>query len=132
MYNMNLCINITQVRFPLPRHLKFRRLNGARYKPLIVMRSHSNNIALAKKPKFTSGFRFQIENSKHIILYPEGKVELNCSAGKIFELCEGVKTIDEIKFEINQEYSFGNKDEINADIDKILMDALQKNWIKLI
>ena len=85
-----------------------------------------------RRPKFTAGFRFQIENKKNIILYPEGKVELNSSAGRIFELCTGNKTVDDIKEIIQEEYHLNNKDGINTDIDNILKDAIQKNWIKLI
>ena len=115
-------------------------------KPVISIRKrhlstriHSNSLKLVplsfyhkNKPQFTSGFRFQVENKKNIILYPEGKVELNSSAGRIFELCTGNKTIEDIKEIVNEEYSIDNSDIINTDIDNILKDAVLKNWIKLI
>ena len=85
-----------------------------------------------RKPKFTSGFRFQVENNKNIILYPEGKVELNYSAGRIFELCTGNKTVNDIKKIIAEEYHVDNATQINNDVDKMLKDAVSKNWIKLI
>src|SRR5690606_40710421 len=57
-----------------------------------LFRSDSDSPAIAR------GFRLQWEpaQSAHVLLYPEGMVKLNGSAGEILRRCDGVATLAEI------------------------------------
>ena len=51
-----------------------------------------------KKIKLNPNFQFQWEEKQncYALLYPEGMVQLNQSAGEILNLCDGEKGVEEI------------------------------------
>ncbi len=51
-----------------------------------------------RPPAIGRGFRLQWEPAQkaHVLLYPEGMVKLNGSAGEIMKRCDGERTIAEI------------------------------------
>ena len=53
------------------------------------------------------GMRLQWEPAQeaHVLLYPEGMVKLNGSAGAIMSRCDGQRTLDEIVADL--EHAFG-------------------------
>ena len=50
------------------------------------------------RPRIGAGFRLQWEPAQecHVLLYPEGMVKLNQSAGEILKRCDGERSLDEI------------------------------------
>ena len=50
------------------------------------------------RPVIGRGFRLQWEPAQdaHVLLYPEGMVKLNSSAGEIMSRCDGERTLAEI------------------------------------
>ena len=56
------------------------------------------------RPALGRGFRFQWEPAQkaHVLLYPEGMVKLNGSAGEIMKRCDGVRTVADIVADLGQ------------------------------
>ena len=78
--------------------------------------------------KLSRLFRLQWEPAQkaHVLLYPEGMVKLNGSAGEILSRLDGVKTLSEIVKEI--EKKFEAKD-VQSDVFSFLEIALKQGWI---
>ena len=55
-------------------------------------------IGPASTPAIGRGFRLQWEAAQdaHVLLYPEGMIKLNGSAGEILKRCDGAATIADI------------------------------------
>ena len=84
----------------------------------------------AGKPTIGHGFRLQWEAAQgaHVLLYPEGMVKLNGSAGAIMSRCDGQHTVAEIVADL--EGAFGVRD-IAADVTAFVNMALEKNWLEM-
>ena len=59
-------------------------------------------LASSTRPRIGAGFRLQWEpaQSCHVLLYPEGMVKLNGSAGEIMVRCDGQRSIEAIVGEL--------------------------------
>jgi len=79
--------------------------------------------------QFSPLHRLQWEEAqqKHVILYPEGMVELNQSSAEILKLCDGTRKLAEIVSELEQK--FATTGLIN-DITAFLEVALKNGWIR--
>lgn len=53
---------------------------------------------LPERPKLSRRFRLQFEpaQSRWVLLYPEGMVQLNDSAAEILKRCDGLKSLPDI------------------------------------
>jgi pyrroloquinoline quinone biosynthesis protein D len=80
--------------------------------------------------QFSRGNRLQWEptQNKHVILYPEGMVELNTTSAAILELCDGKHSLGEIVGELEEKFSVTG---IRSEITGFLSVALEKNWVSL-
>lgn len=80
------------------------------------------------KPKIASGFRFQWEpvQQNFVLLYPEGMVKLNQTAGEILSVCDGVKTISEIVKILEEKFSTPG---LAPQIEDFLKFAVTKGWV---
>jgi pyrroloquinoline quinone biosynthesis protein D len=76
------------------------------------------------------GMRLQWEPAQeaHVLLYPEGMVKLNGSAGAIMSRCDGARTLDEIVADL--EHAFGTSG-LSADVQAFVAFALQKRWLQV-
>jgi pyrroloquinoline quinone biosynthesis protein D len=90
----------------------------------------SNSLSLAHCPRIRRGFRLQWEAAQnaHVLLYPEGMVKLNGSAGEILSRCSGSSTVDQIIIEL--ERAFDGK-ALSTDIQQFLAYALERGWIEV-
>jgi pyrroloquinoline quinone biosynthesis protein D len=82
------------------------------------------------RPAIGRGFRLQWEaaQSAFVLLYPEGMIKLNASAGEILKRCDGAATIDEITASLEQAFSTsGLKDDVIA----FMAMAHEKHWVSL-
>lgn len=79
-------------------------------------------------PALQRHFRLQWEDAQqcHVLLYPEGMVRLNRSAGEILIRCNGQASVDEIVAEL--EILFKTEG-LREDVEGLLAHALEKNWI---
>lgn len=74
--------------------------------------------------------RLQWEPSqeKHVILYPEGMVELNDSSAAILMQCNGEQNFSEIVATLEDQFSTQG---LREDIAQFLKTALEKNWVEI-
>ena len=80
------------------------------------------------RPRINRLFRFQWEPAQqaHVLLYPEGMVKLNQSAGEILKRCDGSKSVAEIVADLEAAF---NASGLAADVDAFLNMADAQNWI---
>ena len=85
--------------------------------------------AEARIPRIGRGFRLQWEpaQSAHVLLYPEGMVKLNGSAGEILKRCDGETPIDAIVADL--ERAFDAK-RLDADVRAFLDLASEQRWVE--
>lgn len=81
-------------------------------------------------PRVARGFRLQWEEAQgcHVLLYPEGMVKLNRSAGEILTRCTGTATVAEIVADL--EAAFGATG-LQGDVARFLDMARQQRWVEL-
>ena len=79
-------------------------------------------------PRVGHGFRLQWEpvQGSHVLLYPEGMVKLNGSAGEIMQRCDGERTLAAIVTDLEQAFgATGLEGDVRAFIDI----AAQQRWL---
>jgi len=89
-----------------------------------------NTISATAKPAIGRGLRLQWEPAQnaHVLLYPEGMIKLNGSAGEIMKRCDGVRTLTEITQDLERAFATtGLGDEVAAFIAM----ALQNKWLEV-
>ncbi len=66
-----------------------------------------NTLDASIRPRIGVGFRLQWEpaQSCHVLLYPEGMVKLNGSAGEIMVRCDGERSIEAIVGELETAFN---------------------------
>jgi pyrroloquinoline quinone biosynthesis protein D len=79
-------------------------------------------------PRLNRRFRMQWEEAQqaHVLLYPEGMVRLNQSAGEILKRCDGATTVDDIVAQLEQQF---NASGLRDDVLGLLSHAMEKDWI---
>jgi pyrroloquinoline quinone biosynthesis protein D len=82
------------------------------------------------KPAIAHGMRLQWEEAQaaHVLLYPEGMVKLNGTAGAILTRCDGERSLDDIVADLERTYGASG---LAADVAAFVAYALQKQWLEL-
>ncbi|MGB6606122.1 MAG: pyrroloquinoline quinone biosynthesis peptide chaperone PqqD [Steroidobacteraceae bacterium] len=82
------------------------------------------------KPAIAHGLRLQWEpaQSAHVLLYPEGMVQLNESAGAILSRCDGVRTVADIVADLERTYSMSG---LTEDVNAFVELAVERRWLEL-
>lgn len=62
----------------------------------------------------------------HVLLYPEGMIRLNGSAGEILKCCDGLSSVEQIVAKLEEKFK---KAGLRNDIEALLTHAYQENWI---
>lgn len=85
----------------------------------------------SRVPRLRPGFRFQWEpvQNAHVLLYPEGMVRLNESAGAVLNQVDGQRSVAHIVATLEKQ--FPEAGSLMADVWDFLKDAEQKNWIEI-
>jgi pyrroloquinoline quinone biosynthesis protein D len=80
--------------------------------------------------KIATHHRFQWEEAQqsHVILFPEGMVKLNGSAGEVLSLVNGKNSVDHIIASLK--IKFKDVEGIEKDILSMIQFALDKAWIE--
>ena len=78
--------------------------------------------------KLNPNFQFQWEEKQncYVLLYPEGMVQLNQSAGEILNLCDGSSNIENINKTLCEKFEV---EDLTKDITVFLIEAKNRNWI---
>ncbi|GAA3571255.1 MULTISPECIES: pyrroloquinoline quinone biosynthesis peptide chaperone PqqD [Marinobacter] len=86
---------------------------------------------MAQVPQLRPGFRFQWEPAQqaHVLLYPEGMVKLNGSAGAILAEVDGERCVRDIVARLEQQ--FPQAGSLAGDVTDFLRDAERQHWIRL-
>ena len=79
--------------------------------------------------KISKLFRLQWEPAQnaHVLLYPEGMVKLNDSAGEIMSRIDGKKTLKQIVSDVESRF---NAEGLRGDVVSFIEIALNQGWIK--
>jgi pyrroloquinoline quinone biosynthesis protein D len=82
------------------------------------------------KPAIGHGFRLQWEPAQnaHVLLYPEGMVKLNGSAGEILKRCDGQRTIAEIVDDLEVAFAASG---LAKDVNAFVALAVERRWLEL-
>jgi len=88
------------------------------------------DLADSVKPAIPSGLKLQWEPAQdaHVLLYPEGMVKLNGSAGAIMSRCDGARTLADIVADLERSYGLTG---LAADVRAFVALALEKRWLEL-
>lgn len=81
-------------------------------------------------PRLGHGFRFQWEAAQncHVLLYPEGMIRLNQSAGEILARCDGHRDIAAIVADLEQAFA---RPGLRPEVEAFLSMAIGKRWLRL-
>lgn len=87
-------------------------------------------LTLQAIPRIGPGFRIQWEAAQqaHVLLYPEGMVKLNQSAGEILSRCDGARDVAHIVADLERAFEASG---LEADVLGFLGIALQQRWVQL-
>jgi pyrroloquinoline quinone biosynthesis protein D len=90
----------------------------------------ANEVSLASKPVVGRGFRLQWEPAQnaHVLLYPEGMVKLNGSAGEIMKRCDGARPVSAIIEDLQQVF---NAPDLTKDVTAFMSFAVAHKWLEL-
>ena len=87
-----------------------------------------SELATSTRPRIGTGFRLQWEpaQSCHVLLYPEGMVKLNGSAGQIMTRCDGERSIEAIVGELETAF---NASGLEPEVLSFVEIAGKQKWL---
>ena len=79
-------------------------------------------------PRIGRLFRFQWEPAQdaYVLLYPEGMVKLNQSAGEILSRCDGQRNVGALVAELETAFTASG---LGPEVEAFLQMAEEKGWI---
>lgn len=88
-----------------------------------------NGLQAASRPRIGPGFRLQWEAAQdcHVLLYPEGMVRLNGSAGEIMKRCDGQRSLADIVAELEQAFATTG---LELEVRGFVTLAAQQRWLR--
>jgi pyrroloquinoline quinone biosynthesis protein D len=83
----------------------------------------------AIRPRIGAGFRLQWEPAQdcHVLLYPEGMVKLNQSAGEILKRCDGERSLDDVVRDLEAAF---NAQGLTKDVHAFVEIAVKQRWLQ--
>jgi len=92
--------------------------------------SETATIGREATPRVSRRFRLQWEEAQQawVLLYPEGMVKLNQSAGEILRRCDGVRSVAEVVADLEQAFATAG---LEADVVAFLELARKQQWIDM-
>ncbi|MEP6546576.1 MAG: pyrroloquinoline quinone biosynthesis peptide chaperone PqqD [Gammaproteobacteria bacterium] len=88
------------------------------------------SITAGSRPSIGRGFRLQWEAAQnaHVLLYPEGMIKLNGSAGEILKRCDGATSIADITADLERAFAAAN---LYGDVQRFVIMAVEKKWLQI-
>ncbi|WP_302173934.1 pyrroloquinoline quinone biosynthesis peptide chaperone PqqD [uncultured Hydrogenophaga sp.] len=82
-----------------------------------------------ERPRLSRRFRLQYEEAqlRHVLLYPEGMVQLNDTAAEILKRCNGEQTLDAIVTELETAFRVQG---IGPQVRSLLEEGVRRGWIE--
>ena len=89
----------------------------------------SETTSLPDQPKLSRRFRLQYEEaqSRWVLLYPEGMVQLNDSAAEILKRCDGERSLAAIVEELETAF---NAQDLKSQVVSLLEEGQRRGWIE--
>ncbi len=75
-------------------------------------------------------FRWEASQDAYILLYPEGLIKLNPSAGEILKRCDGERKVSDIVADLQVAFP-GNAAEIAEGVHAFIDVARGKGWLRV-
>jgi pyrroloquinoline quinone biosynthesis protein D len=90
----------------------------------------STALDLKMRVALNRGYRLQWEEAQnaHVLLFPEGLIKLNVSAGEILKRCDGHATLAEVTAELEAAFS---RSDLSGDVMRFVTMALEQQWLRL-
>ena len=90
----------------------------------------TNPITGVSVPAIDRRFRLQWEAAQnaHVLLYPEGMIKLNGSAGEILKRCDGTATLTDITSSLEESFETSG---LSGDVIAFIAMAVEKKWVVL-
>ena len=90
--------------------------------------SETATIGRESAPRISKRFRLQWEEAQQawVLLYPEGMVRLNQSAGEILRRCDGARSVAEVVADLEQAFATSG---LEADVLAFLELARKQQWV---
>jgi pyrroloquinoline quinone biosynthesis protein D len=87
-------------------------------------------ISAEARPAIERGFRLQWEAAQnaHVLLYPEGMIKLNASAGEIMKRCTGEASIADITADLERTFDTTG---LAGDVMAFVSMAVAKKWLRI-
>jgi pyrroloquinoline quinone biosynthesis protein D len=87
-------------------------------------------IDVGSRPGIDRRYRLQWEpaQSAHVLLYPEGLIKLNGSAGEILKRCDGTATVGAITDDLEKTFATTG---LAADVLAFLAMAMENGWVEI-
>ncbi len=88
----------------------------------------SPSITADSRPAIDRRFRLQWEaaQNSHVLLYPEGMIKLNASAGEILKRCDGQATVADITANLEQAFATTG---LSGDVIAFIAMAVETHWV---
>lgn len=83
---------------------------------------------MTSRPALGRGFRLQWEaaQNSYVLLFPEGMIKLNATAGEIMKRCDGRATIADITADLEQAFATSG---LSGDVMAFIAIAREKQWL---
>jgi pyrroloquinoline quinone biosynthesis protein D len=87
-----------------------------------------SELLAASRPRIGAGFRLQWEQAQGawVLLYPEGMVKLNQSAGEIMKRCDGEADVAAIVADLERAF---NANGLEKDVRGFVEIAAKQRWL---
>jgi pyrroloquinoline quinone biosynthesis protein D len=89
------------------------------------------SIEAGSRPAVERRFRLQWEAAQnaYVLLYPEGMIKLNGSAGEILKRCDGTATIADITADLERAFAASG---LSGDVIHFVTMAVEKKWLQIL
>lgn len=76
-------------------------------------------------------FQLQFEKAQDcfVLLYPEGMVQLNQSAGEIMNQCDGTKRFNQIVETLEKKFEMSG---LEKDVEAFFNEAFERKWVQYV
>ena len=82
-----------------------------------------------RRPQIGRLYRLQWEAAQQawVLLFPEGMIKLNPTAGEILRRCDGARAADDIIADLEATFAAPS---VRADVEAFLALAVEKGWVE--